>query len=559
MKTIKILFWISIVVIVYFTRFYSLDRFPPHLTIDEVAIGYNAFSLLKTGGDEWGNYLPASFRSVGDYKAPTLVYLTIPFVSAFGLTEFATRLPVAIFSAFSVFLFWLLVSRYLFKKQPLLAYLSTLIFSLSPWLIPFSRSGFESIVALAFLLINLIFAFEFRNSGKLTHFFWMYTFAFISATTYHSAKIVVPLLNLSFLILDYKFFTECLKKWFSRQYSASVFASLIFATMSISFVCLYVLGVGGSRASMTMLSKDFDYARALLPTFMDNPFSWFTSSFGLLSLWYKRFLEYFSARFYLSSGLGLATPGHPGQGVLYAIEYPFFVLGIILLIFKKKLLSTLNLDGFILKFLTIWLLVSLIPASITNNSLHALRTLNAVPVVSILISLAVGYILGQLKNRVLIFIFVFAITAGYIVGIIRFVDYFTVHYPHELSETRSYGWKEISIFARDHHHEYDRVYVDPRFGTEGPYTYGVPYLYLLFYSEYDPHKYQTGEKRHTGSTDFENYIFGPINWQDIDHSGNNLYLASPWSFPEEIINSDKVKLYVPFLNQSSGLYAISDR
>ena len=113
----KIAFLIISVVFVFFTLFYKLVSYPPHLTIDEVAIGYNAFSILRTGKDEWGTTFPISFRSVGDYKAPILIYLTVPFIKVFGLTELAVRLPVAIFSALSVFLFWILVSKYIFNKN----------------------------------------------------------------------------------------------------------------------------------------------------------------------------------------------------------------------------------------------------------------------------------------------------------------------------------------------------------------------------------------------------------------------------------------------------------
>jgi hypothetical protein len=60
-------------------------------------------------------------------------------------------------------------------------------------------------------------------------------------------------------------------------------------------------------------------------------------------------------------------------------------------------------------------------------------------------------------------------------------------------------------------------------------------------------------------TNFENYVFSEINWPDIDHTKNNLYLASPWSFPVEVLNSGQVKYYVEFLNKSSGLYAVTDK
>ena len=556
----KIIFWLIIGVIVFFTRFYKLSSYPPSLSIDEVSIGYNAYSILKTGRDEWGTFLPISFKSVGDFKAPVLIYVTVPFIKMFGLTELGTRLPVAIFSALNVFLFWILVSRFIFsKKSAGLSYLATFIFTLSPWLIPFSRSGFEAIPALSFLLLNLIFAFRWRRSGKISDFFVMVIFAYLSAVTYHSTKIVVPLLNLFFIFADYRFFKSSITSWYSYKKGSLILVSFVLFFITAFFVKNFIFGSGGTRAGMTLLTKDYDYTNGILPFLTGHPFSWFTSAVGLISFWYKRFLEYFSSNFYLSDGLGLVTPGHPGQGVIYIIEYPFLIIGSLLLFFRHKFSTDYLSEKFTAIVLTVWFLIALIPASITNNSQHALRTLNIVPAYSILISLGILFIYGKLKKTFWKYFLVIFIVGGFLLGIIRFIDYYTLHYPVELSEARSYGWKQMAIYTRDHHSEYDRVYVDPRFGTDGPYTYGVPYLYFLFYSQYNPASYNTDSVRNTGGTDFENYVFTPINWPDIDHSRNNLYISSPWSIPKELINSQNQKNYVPFLNNSSGLYAISDR
>ncbi len=43
-------------------RFYQLGKNPPSLDWDETAHGYNAYSILKTGRDEYGNKLPLLFR-----------------------------------------------------------------------------------------------------------------------------------------------------------------------------------------------------------------------------------------------------------------------------------------------------------------------------------------------------------------------------------------------------------------------------------------------------------------------------------------------------------------
>ncbi len=556
---VKFMFWIIILFVIFFTRFYKLDSIPPSLTIDEVSIGYNAFSILKTGRDEWGNLLPISFRSVGDFKAPTLIYLTVPFIRIFGLNEFGVRLPVAIFSALNILLFWILVKLFVFNRKFIWSpYIATLIFSLSPWLIPFSRSGFEAVIALTFLLTNLIFAFKFKQSGSLQHFFFMFLFAFLSAITYHSTKIVVPLINLFFIGFEFSYFRSRLKAWSRENKTALIFTSTVFLLLMAFFVGNFILGPGSSRASMTMLSKDFDFSRGLLPQFQQHPFSGLTSSIGLFSLWFKRLLEYFSPNFYLTSGLGLVTPGQPGQGVIYSIEFPFLILGFLLLIFKSNILNTLLASTLATKLLIVWLFISLLPASVTNNSQHALRTLNIVPVITILIVVGFEYTYSFLKKNFLRYLFFTLVLIGYMYGLLRFTDYYSLHYPVELSETRSYGWKQMAIFARGHHTEYDSVYVDPRFGTQGPYTYGVPYLYFLFYSKYDPKTYIDDPRRNSG-TDFENYIFEPIERMYVDQEKNNLYIASPWTFPSELISSKNQKYYVPFLNNSSGLYAISDR
>jgi len=75
--------WIIIVVILVSSilRLWMLSKVPPSLTPDEAALGYNAYSILKTGHDEYGKFLPIIFKSFGDYKPGLYVYLTVPSVA----------------------------------------------------------------------------------------------------------------------------------------------------------------------------------------------------------------------------------------------------------------------------------------------------------------------------------------------------------------------------------------------------------------------------------------------------------------------------------------------
>src|SRR3989338_88548 len=78
-------------------RLFGLTRYPAGLNADEAALGYNAYSLLLTGKDEHGHSWPVNLESFGDFKPAGYAYLLIPFIKIFGLTEFAVRLPSAIF------------------------------------------------------------------------------------------------------------------------------------------------------------------------------------------------------------------------------------------------------------------------------------------------------------------------------------------------------------------------------------------------------------------------------------------------------------------------------
>jgi 4-amino-4-deoxy-L-arabinose transferase-like glycosyltransferase len=167
---------ISITLLAGFLRIYKIAEIPPALSWDEVSIGYNAYSILKTGRDEHQKFLPVdTFVAYGDYKPPLAVYITVPFVAMFGLNELAVRLPSAFFGTFTVLLTYFFV-RSLFRAedseirvrsksknlastsmgwQASLALISTLILAISPWHINLSRAGFEANIALFLVLLGI--------------------------------------------------------------------------------------------------------------------------------------------------------------------------------------------------------------------------------------------------------------------------------------------------------------------------------------------------------------------------------------------------------------------
>src|SRR3990167_2733917 len=84
-------------------RLWGLGTNPPHLTNDEAALGYNAYSILITAKDEHGEFMPIVFKSFGDWKPGLYIYLTVPWVAIFGLNEFSTRIVGALSGVIAVF------------------------------------------------------------------------------------------------------------------------------------------------------------------------------------------------------------------------------------------------------------------------------------------------------------------------------------------------------------------------------------------------------------------------------------------------------------------------
>src|ERR1035437_10026330 len=140
-------------------RLWQLGNTPPSPDWDEAAIGYDAYSLLNTGHDQFDKFMPVVMRSLDDYKPALYAYLVVPSIFAFGLTTFAVRFPSAVFGIISILAIFYLV-RELFANSKYKDYLSllvSLLLAISPWSIQFSRVGFESSIGTVFNIFTVLF------------------------------------------------------------------------------------------------------------------------------------------------------------------------------------------------------------------------------------------------------------------------------------------------------------------------------------------------------------------------------------------------------------------
>ena len=144
-----------VLALAFLLRFWRVWEIPPSLNWDEVSIGYNAYSVMKTGRDEWGKFLPLHFRAFGEYKLPIQIYASIPGIWLFGLNEVGVRITPVIFGSLTVLLTYFLAQE-IFKDKKV-ALLSAFLLAVSPWHIQLTRASLESATAMCLMIGFLLF------------------------------------------------------------------------------------------------------------------------------------------------------------------------------------------------------------------------------------------------------------------------------------------------------------------------------------------------------------------------------------------------------------------
>ena len=182
------LFLITVFLIAFFLRFYKIGEYPT-LLWDEAAIGYNAYSIIETGKDEYGQTLPFIFKSFGDYKPGLYIYLAIPFVKFLGLTTTATRLPSVIIGSLLPILIYFLIKE-INPKAHKTAILSTIITAFNPYSIHFSRGAWETNILTFELVLASFLFFKFINKKSNKYLFFSAVIFGLSLFTYQAGKMI---------------------------------------------------------------------------------------------------------------------------------------------------------------------------------------------------------------------------------------------------------------------------------------------------------------------------------------------------------------------------------
>ena len=172
-------------------RVARLDKVPPALAQDEACDGYDAYSILNTGRDHHGNFMPIVMQGFNDYRMPLFQYSLVPLVGLFGLKTTVVRLGAVIWGVAD--LIAITITAGLLFGWPGAA-AAAVIGALMPWHLELSRYGIEATAASATISIAMASFFMWlrRRSDR-----WLFVSAIsfgLSLYTYAITKALLPLL-----------------------------------------------------------------------------------------------------------------------------------------------------------------------------------------------------------------------------------------------------------------------------------------------------------------------------------------------------------------------------
>lgn len=542
--------FLGVIIIAVVMRFWQLGSVPASPDWDEVSLGYNAYSLIQTGKDEYGKAFPLILRSFDDYKPALYAYLIIPFVSIFGLNTFAVRFPGALFGVIAVIATYFLVKE-LFRQDKYkdhISLLSAFLLAISPWHLQFSRIAFEAQVGLSLNLLSLLFFL--KGFRKNVFFVLSAIFAAASVYIYQSEKVYLPILFF-FLVLIYgKELLRVSKIWLGVSVitGALICLPMVYGLFTDSNSLLRAKGVSVfSDQTQFLKNNSLKYAddknnNDYLGLVLDNRRVEYAKAIV------SGYISHYNFN-WLFITADIERHHAPYMGLMYLFELPFLLIGIYILIFWPFSLKSK------LTILAIFLIAP-IPASVTSGVPHAVRTINFLPMFQIFVALGIFYswdYVSKNKRRLLnipikyflllIFILVFSF------NFIYYLNQYFVQQDKYFSESWQYGYEEAVEYISPIMDRYSKVIVS----SEAPLDQS--YMFFLFYTKFDPVLYQESggtisggfAEEHKG---YDKFSFRHIDWQNEEKG--NLLIGRPGDFPVGV----KVLKKINYLNGKPAIIIV---
>lgn len=496
--TLLLIFGLAVVL-----RFYNLANVPPGVNRDEASIGYTAYSLLQTGKDEYGRFLPVSLQSFGDWKLPLYIYVTAVSVKVFGLTEFAVRFPSAIFGSLTILLTYILVKEFFGSKQEKLALLTAFLLAISPWHLHLSRVGSEANTAV-FLTIAAIILFLKAIKGKVWFLIPSSILFAFTYYTYAGNHIFSTLLVLGIII----FYKDKIPRNTWTYISIVLFIVLsgfIFSKTLLVADKTKISGVSifGDPAlihtKIELLRDQHKVPTSLTAKILHNPLV-----FSLEKIT-QNYLSAFSPEFLFIRGGTNNAHNIENFGNMYLVESLFLFIGISSLIVLKKRKEE--------KVILYWFFIAPIAASITKDAPHTARMMSILPILPLVVAVGIIYFIQIIGiNRLVKLLAISGISILFLLNFMIYMERYYVHLPYNEAGHWGSGYKKLNKLTQKKEFINNKVVISKPEES--------PYIFILFYSKYDPAKYQREALRYPPTSDGFVHVkgFGRFEFRHIDWS-----------------------------------------
>jgi len=537
---------ILIVILAAFLRLWNINQIPAGFNADEAALGYNAYSLMTTGKDEYGTPFPIHLKSFADYKPAASAYLTIPFIKIFGLTELAVRMPSLLFGVLAIVLIFMLCQE-LFKITTI-SLISSFLLAISPWHIQFSRGAWETNIATTLILAgSLMF---FKGLKKPAYYLGWIFFFVLSLYTYHAARIVAPLLSLFFILNYWKQIIS------NRKYILfAIFIGLIICiplirdltgpAVSARFSGVGVFSdIGPFWQTNRQRGEDTNPGSLIVKIYHNK-----ASAYGIKLL--QNWLSHYSGNFLFIDGDPLKRNNIPFMGEMYYFDLLFLLLGIYFL-FRSWTKNYL--------FIIFWLLIAPLASTLTFQVPSALRAHNLIIPLVIISSYGFYHLLNLIKNIRYFSIFLFVALLSFMAwNISYYLHQYYNHYSRAYPDAWEYGFQDVTSYLETIQSKVPKIYITDK--------YDQPYILFLFYLQYPPELFQkeallSPRDKFGFSTvrNFSNYHFEKINWDSLKNSQNLIACGAPDEIPEEKIvrEQTEIKSYheTKFINNETAFRCV---
>ncbi len=500
-----------ILIIAFALRIYQVNNLS--LYGDELTIGLDSYSILKTGHSSTGQFLPLTF-DMGEGRPGGYVYGSVPFVALFGPSIFGIRALSILSGLVIIFLAYLLGRRLIGRNVGLVA---AGLMAISPWDLSLSRGGFEAHFA---LLLSMIGVYTYLLSDRNKWFLPLSALSFgLTIHTYPTYKLVLPFFLI--ILIWYKGPRKMLSAVNNIYGGLAGIILAIFITLAVMqtlvggseerFENINIFARGDLRETIIQkINLDRSLTKLpLLSSLIHNK----PVEYGFLLK--KSYLDNFSTDFLFL--LGDQNPRHnmTGMGSFYLIEILTLAVGLYYLFRYKKRVAVLLVG---------WILIAPLATSLLVQT-HALRSAFMLPALILISATGFVFIWSQLRHWP---IFKILLILGFVVQFMLIAENLYFLLPNKYDHFWSGPAKTAAELALSSREDFEAIILSDKIDNA---EYAYPVYGMVNPSEVIEQNRQKVEISGYQFKQYGNVYIGSIPKQNVDQlvsgfSGRVLYIGS---------------------------------